>query len=78
MSTTEEHAKVMYEAYYNYMGHFTLIPNKVVDSLVIKSIMIGNQVEKVLEIFSHHNYLTYFPHYDATMKFIKHLVAIKD
>lgn len=68
----------MYEAYYNYMGHFTLIPNKVVDSLVLRSILIGNQVDKVLEIFSHHNYLAYFPHYDATMKFIRHLVAIKD
>lgn len=38
----------MYEAYYNYMGHFTLIPNKVVDELIYKSITIGNQVEKVL------------------------------
>ncbi len=48
MATTAEHAKVMYEAYYNYMGHFTIIPNKVVDSLVIKSVIIGDQVEKVL------------------------------
>ena len=55
------------------MGHFTLIPNKVVDSLVIKAIQIGNQVEKVLEIFSHHNYLAYFPHFDATNKVIKSL-----
>lgn len=68
----------MYEAYYNYMGHFTLIPNKVVDSLIIKSIIIGNQVDKVLEIFSHHNYLAYFPHYDATFKFINHLFENKD
>ncbi len=39
----EEHAKVMFEAYFNYMGHFTLIPSKVVDSLVLKAIQIGNQ-----------------------------------
>lgn len=38
----------MYEAYYNYMGHFTIIPNKVVDLLVDKSITIGNQADKVL------------------------------
>jgi len=63
MSSTEEHAKIMFEAYFNYMGHFMLIPNKIVDSLVVKAIHIGNQVDKVLEIFSHHNYLAYFPHY---------------
>ena len=65
----------MFEAYFNYMGHFTQIPNKVVDSLVFKSITIGNQVEQLLEIFSNHNYLAYFPHYDATNRFIKHLIA---
>lgn len=48
MSSTEEHAKIMYEAYYNYLGHFTLIPNAVVDELVFKSITIGNQVDKVM------------------------------
>jgi hypothetical protein len=38
----------MYEAYYNYMGHFTVIPNNIVDELVFKSITIGGQVNNVL------------------------------
>lgn len=68
----------MFEAYYNYMGHFTLIPSKLVDSLVLKAIQIGNQTEQVLEIFSHHCYLHYFPHYTATNTFIKALAEAKD
>ena len=68
----------MFEAYYNYMGHFTIIPNKVVDSLVIKALIIGNQTEHVMEIFTHYDYLAYFPHYDATKKFIKTLANAKD
>ena len=65
----------MFEAYYNYLGHFTQIPNKVVDELVFKAIALGNQVEPILQIFTHHNYLTYFPHYDATNRFLKHLIS---
>lgn len=34
----------MFQAYFNYLGHFTHIPNGVVDDLIFKAITIGNQV----------------------------------
>ena len=66
----------MFEAYFNYLGHFTMIPNKVVDTLVYKALRVGGEegLVGVMEIFDNHNYLMYFPSYQATAKVFKHLV----
>jgi hypothetical protein len=49
-----------------------------VDQLVMRSIKIGNLSDRLIEIFSNHNYLTYFPHYSATNAFVRHLMENGD
>lgn len=52
----------MYEAYYNFLGHFTEISQKTVDALVDKTITLGSlnddlleeATNKVMDIFQNH------------------------
>lgn len=62
-----EQVPLLFEAYYNYLGHFTVISNTTVDRMLQKAMSFEDApLQSVLEIFSTHNYLTYFPHYRVT------------
>lgn len=61
----------MFEAYYNYLGHFTVISSTTVDKMLAKSLAFeGSSLDKVIEIYENHNYLSYFPHYQVTHRLI--------
>lgn len=40
---TKKDIQLMYEAYYNYLGHFTPVSNKTVDSLITKTVNLGKK-----------------------------------
>jgi len=40
---TRKDINLMYEAYYNYLGHYTPISNKTVDSLICKTASLGQK-----------------------------------
>lgn len=69
-----EDITLMFEAYYNYVGHFTIFSNKVTDSFVLKMMALAQEdptkvglvAEKVLQLLDHHEYLRYYPHYKVT------------
>lgn len=76
---TERSSQVplLFEAYYNYLGHFTVISSKVVDGMLQKVMRFSDpHLDSVLEVFSNHYYLAYFPHYQITQRLIK--LAEKD
>jgi hypothetical protein len=59
---------LLFEAYYNYLGHFTLMKNSTVDKMLQKAMSIGEgELQKVLDVYGNHNYLGYFPSYKVTL-----------
>ena len=58
----------MFEGYYNYLGHYTVISSKTVDRMIGKALTFeGEPLDPVLEVFNNHNYLSYFPSYETTL-----------
>ena len=67
----------MFEGYYNYLGHFTVISSKTVDRMLEKAMSFEDaSLDPILDIFHNHNYLSYFPSYETTFKFLS--LAEKD
>ena len=55
------------EAYYNYMGHFTVVSSRTVDKMILKMMELeGCAFGGIVELLHNHNYLGYFPHYGVT------------
>ena len=55
---------LLFEGYYNYLGHFTVISNKVVDRMLHKALSFQEKpLASIIEIYQNHNYLGYFPSY---------------
>ncbi len=75
-TATREDIRLIHEAYFNFVGHFTPISNTVVDALVSKTISLASMrrkveednQERVFQILQNHEYLGYFPHYSVTLK----------
>lgn len=64
-----EQEPLLFEAYYNYLGHFTMISSTTVDKMLLKALSFqGCSLPKIIEIFQNHNHLGYFPHYSITKK----------
>jgi len=38
----------MFEAYYNIIGHFTIIPNRIVDELILKALLVNADINSVI------------------------------
>ena len=65
---------LLFEAYYNFLGHFTIISNKTMDHFILTIIQLAKKdplntpttTDKLLELFRHHDYLKYYPHYSVT------------
>lgn len=63
---------LLFEAYYNYLGHFTLMKNSTVDKMLHKAMSIeAVDLEKVLDVYGNHNHLGYFPSYQVTAEIIR-------
>jgi hypothetical protein len=63
---------LLFEAYYNYLGHFTLMQNSTVDKMLQKVMSFEEaDLEKVLEVYANHNHLGYFPSYKVTAAVIQ-------
>lgn len=58
---------LLFEGYYNYLGHLTPISSRTVDRMLSKALSFeGEAHDSVLEVFQNHNYLSYFPSYEVT------------
>ena len=74
-SATRKDVELIFEAYYNYLGHYTPIENKTVDALLNKTASLAkidipkqpHHWGKVSEVLRNHEYLGYYPHYDTTI-----------
>jgi hypothetical protein len=75
LARTDEDAKLLLEAYYNLLGNFTKLNNTVTDRMVVKYLNAGGDPAKMLELFEHHTFLMYFPHYNATTRLLE---AVQD
>ena len=68
---SSEQQELLLEAYYNYIGHFTLIDSRTVDKMLSKIMGLeGCKVTPLIQLLHHHNYLTYFPHYRVTNRLL--------
>ena len=66
-----EQEPLLYEAYYNYLGHFTVIDSTSVDKMLEKAMSFPTcSLDKIVELYGNHNYLSYYPHYRITHKLI--------
>lgn len=55
-------APLLFEAYYNYLGHYTVISSTTVDKMLDKVLAFPETpLPSVLELLNNHNYLAYFP-----------------
>lgn len=71
LTENSQQVPLLFEAYYNYLGHFTVISNSSVDKMLHKVMDITEApLEQAIEIYSTHNYLSYFPHYSTTLRLI--------
>lgn len=71
-----EDEPLLYEAYYNYLGHFTLISSTTVDKMILKALSFPSpNLDSAIQIFENHNYLGYFPHYNVTAQLLKSATA---
>lgn len=62
-----EQEPLLFEAYYNYLGHFTLISSTTVDKMLLKALSFDTcSLPKIIEVFENHNHLGYFPHFKVT------------
>lgn len=48
-----------------------MLPNKIIDELILKTLTIGADINSILEVYKNHVYLGYYPHYKATNKALK-------
>ena len=53
--------EVMKDAYYNYVGHRNLLPQKMIDQLMHKALEVG-QPELMFDFHKFHQELLYHPH----------------
>ena len=42
--------QIMFEAYYNYLGHFTIMSNSVVDELLLKTISLARRDPEIEDV----------------------------
>ena len=62
---------MLFEAYYNLLGHFTVMSNSTVDKLMLKVLSFEQfPLDAVLETFQNHNYLAYYPGYAVTKRLL--------
>jgi len=66
-----DQTQLLFEAYYNYLGHFTVISNSTVDKMLLKVLTFPNfPLSSVLEVYQNHNYLAYYPGYAVTKQLL--------
>lgn len=75
LTRTPEDAKLLLEAYYNLLGNFTLLNNTATDRVISKYLDVGGDAANILELYEHHTFLSYFPHYQVTNQLLQ---AVKD
>lgn len=62
---------MLFEAYYNYLGHFTVISNSTVDKMLLKVLSFPTfPLDSVIELYQNHNYLAYYPSYAVTKQLL--------
>lgn len=69
---SSQQQQLLLEAYYNYIGHFTLMDSSTVDKMLTKIMSLeGCTLSPLVKLLHNHNYLGYFPHYRVTNQLLR-------